>query len=612
MNLTEPLPALSVPQRRLFWSALIVCALTRLFALSASLWDWDEVLFSSAMDEYDVSSHRPHPPGFPLFILTARAMRLVVGDNFRSLQTINVIAACLLFPALFSLCRELRFPYAVSMTAAGFCLFLPNVWFFGGTGFSDVPSLMLAVLACALLLRGCRDRWSFIGGAIVLGIAAGYRPQNLLLGALPALLACWYQLRGRHLLITLAGAALGAAILFGSYEGAARASGSRENYRQALEHHRKYILSVDSFMSPTRPSLLRLFDDFFLRPYRAGVINYLLFALNTLSLFHAIRRRYGPILLTLGIFGPFAIMAWLVLDHLSISRFSLGYIPLLAILSADGTERLATFVAHRFSWSAPRVTACVSAVILMVLTLWTVPALWTARTTDSPPAAALKWIRTHVDPRTARLYVASGMLPYAQFALSDYSMTETRDDRFLPMQTSEGSKWFLLIEGASENPAALRFLRPRRRLWKIARHRYFEVSIIPMHRAARFRDGWYESENTGGEAWRWMGRRSLTELPPVSGAARLQLLFQIPLDTLKSTPTISVIVNGALLDRFQGAEPHMQRDYLIAEGTNRVNHLVIETSDAVNPRERGLADDPRDLGLLLRSVSWGPASGEGE
>lgn len=606
---SDALAPLSNFERRLLWLNTVLCVLTRWFAMSASLWDWDEVLFSSAMLDYDVPSHRPHPPGFPLFILTAKFARWFISNDFHALQTVNLLAAIFLLPVLFLLCRELRFPYHVSLLAANLCVFFPNVWFFGGTAFSDVPSLTLAVLACYLLLRGRRDGWAYVAGAIVLGLAAGYRSQNLLLGAAPALVASLVQMRRRKWLLVAVAGTLGAVIVFGSYWGAARASSSPENFRQAIEHHREYIVKVDSFLSPTRPPLWRLFDDFFVRPFRAGVINYVLLGLNLVSFVHALLKRYRPVLWAMVIFVPFGIMAWLILDIMSISRFSLGYIPLLAILSADGLTLICALFARRYGVTQQRLFAIAAGVIVLTLILWSVPALWTARSTDSPPAASLRWIRSHVKPGEGRIYVASGMLPFAQYALSDYPLTEVLDDRAVPLQTVKGQKAYLLIEGASENPAAIRFLRPRRRLWKVVRHRYFEVSIIPMDRAARFREGWYESENTGAEAWRWMGRRSVTELPPVGGPARLQLDLQFPLDTLLTTPMVTVSLNGIVLDRFAASESQLKRQYLVSGEVNKINRLMIETTEAVNPLQRGLADDPRDLGLLLRSISWGPASG---
>ena len=55
-------------ERFALWFASACVALTRIPALSRSLWDWDEALFCFAMQDYNVPAYRPHPPGFPLFL----------------------------------------------------------------------------------------------------------------------------------------------------------------------------------------------------------------------------------------------------------------------------------------------------------------------------------------------------------------------------------------------------------------------------------------------------------------------------------------------------------------------------------------------------------------
>ncbi|MEA2464292.1 MAG: hypothetical protein QOJ98_2039, partial [Acidobacteriota bacterium] len=133
------------------WSLGLFAAVLRWPALSLTLWDWDEALFALALRDYDVTAHHPHPPGFPLFIAAAK---LVPLDAFHALQTVTFIASLFVFPAMFFLARELRATPFVATASALLLAFLPNVWFFGGTAFSDVPSLVLVLVACALLLRG--------------------------------------------------------------------------------------------------------------------------------------------------------------------------------------------------------------------------------------------------------------------------------------------------------------------------------------------------------------------------------------------------------------------------------------------------------------------------
>src|SRR5207248_2549943 len=88
-------------QGLIFWIVALLCAASRFLAMARTLWDWDEALFCLGMRSYDVTSHHPHPPGFPVFIGAAKLMRLIVHDDFRALQSLNLIAGVLLFPAVF-------------------------------------------------------------------------------------------------------------------------------------------------------------------------------------------------------------------------------------------------------------------------------------------------------------------------------------------------------------------------------------------------------------------------------------------------------------------------------------------------------------------------------
>src|SRR4051794_10020852 len=152
-------------QRTLFIVVAIVIALSRLLAVSHSMWDWDEVLFASALHHYDVAQHHPHPPGFPLFFALAKIARLFVHDDFHALRAISVLASLFVFPAMFALARSLRFRFRTCVIAALLFSFLPNVWYWGGTGFTDELALVTALAGAAFLLRDDR-RSTYILGCV--------------------------------------------------------------------------------------------------------------------------------------------------------------------------------------------------------------------------------------------------------------------------------------------------------------------------------------------------------------------------------------------------------------------------------------------------------------
>jgi len=447
-------PELSRAERIAFAVLTVAVALTRWPAVSRSLWDWDEALFALAVRDYDVALHHPHPPGFPLFIAMARGVASAFAlDPFRAVQAVTVASSLLVFPAMFLLAREMRCRTPVAFAAGLLLAFLPNVWFFGGTAFSDVPSLVIVLCACALLLRGCRSDPSLIAGAVLLGIAAGVRPQNLLIGFVPAMLALTHRRRAAIL-----GAAIGAAIVLGSYAAAAALSGGWDVYRATLAAHEHYIRMTDSFLSPLRPGLVQVADDFFVRPFRALPVNVVLSLLAAAAL---IRRRG---ILAVAAFGPFLVFAWLFLDFHSASRFSIGYMPLFAILAAEGLPS---------RWRAVTLSAVVA-----LLVAWTWPALRVAHTTLSPPVAAIEALARSAPPKA--LLIDARLAAHADLLLTDRPRLVVQPAP--PFVAAPGA--ILLREGASTAPGAHTFARERGRLAGIVRPRYFEVSLVPDRRPA--------------------------------------------------------------------------------------------------------------------------------
>jgi hypothetical protein len=410
-------------------------AITRWFALSKTLWDWDEALFALALRDYDVSAFHPHPPGFPLFIGLAK---LIPTDSFHALQSVAFVSSLFVFPAMFFLSRALRATPMVAMGAGLLLAFFPNVWFYGGTALSDVPSMVLVVTACALLLRG-----QFVLGAIVLGIAAGFRPQNLLIGLVPFVVG----LKGAGRRAQGAGVAAIAVIVVATYATAASLSGGWDAYRDVLARHEAYIRNTDSFLAPLHPGLIKVADDFFFRPYRAPAINVIVTILAFLAV---VRRRHW---LVIAIFGPFCLFAWLFLDFHSASRFSIAYMPMFAMLAAAG-------IPHRGR-------AAVLAVVVALMIVWTWPALRVVHTTASPPVAALESLRTF--PGT--IYVDERLAAHAELLLPD---RPRRTVRIAPPFIDDPNV-ALVREGASTRARV--YQRERDRLAAIARPRYFEVSV---------------------------------------------------------------------------------------------------------------------------------------
>ena len=98
------------PARAVAALALAI-GLAHLPFIAASLEDIDSVNFALGVRDFDVAAHRPHPPGYPVYIALGKAVAAVVGPlssgaepstvEARSLSLLSlaaaVVAAFLLF-----------------------------------------------------------------------------------------------------------------------------------------------------------------------------------------------------------------------------------------------------------------------------------------------------------------------------------------------------------------------------------------------------------------------------------------------------------------------------------------------------------------------------------
>ena len=447
-------------QKRIVLVLSVLIALTRLAAVAQSFLDWDEALFISGVRAFDVAVHHPHPPGYPLFVGAANVLHACGMDEFRALQAIALAGACLLFPALFALALELGFDFATAAAGAALFAFLPNVWLYGGTAFSDVPAAALTFAACALLLRGRRDARAFFLGALVLGVAAGMRTPSLLVGAVPALLATWHRVRAREYVLVLCATFAGAAVVAASYGGAALASSSVADYVDAVRAQSRYVRDVDSWRNPQRGPIGGAFFTFVLQPFQhRDVLNGIAIAAGV-SLLAALWRRRAAPLLTFAMFAPLALVASLNFDINAASRYAIGFMGAHALLAAEG---------FRVIFRRTAVQVAFSAITIAVLCVVTAPALREQRTTVAPAVAALRYAERHVDPKQP-LYVHGSMRPHADVLLHG------REVRFfVDYESVERGAWVI---DERVHPAAVTFVRPRRATWKVLRRRNYEAAVL--------------------------------------------------------------------------------------------------------------------------------------
>jgi len=152
-----------------------------------SLEDLDSINFALGVRQFDVAHHQPHPPGYPVYIALAKAVRAAVPDETRALALLSVVAGALgvvamaaLFGRLTSVGRSTWVPVALGLTA-------PLYWFTAARPLSDMPGLAAALTVQALTLGALTTR-GLCAAAFAAGLATGIRSQVAWL-TVPLLLA---------------------------------------------------------------------------------------------------------------------------------------------------------------------------------------------------------------------------------------------------------------------------------------------------------------------------------------------------------------------------------------------------------------------------------------
>jgi hypothetical protein len=150
-----------------------------------SLYEWDSAQYALGILRFDIHEHRPHPPGYPLWIALLKAVHLFVPDLNTAQIALDFVVTSLAAVLFYRLARRL-YGDAAGLLAAALLLFSPTVAFY-----SEVASTYPADLFISTALGGLSaELWSrreraprWVGALAVFAIAllAGVRQSGAVL-----------------------------------------------------------------------------------------------------------------------------------------------------------------------------------------------------------------------------------------------------------------------------------------------------------------------------------------------------------------------------------------------------------------------------------------------
>ena len=137
----------------------------------------DSIQFALALEQFDVTVHQPHPPGYFLYVMLGRLFNIFIGDPNSTFVAISILFSALTVVVVYYLGIEL-FDSKCALIAALFAITSPNLWFHGEVALSyAVEAFLSAIIAfiCWKIYNGKGSNIWLL--AIVMAIAGGIR-QN--------------------------------------------------------------------------------------------------------------------------------------------------------------------------------------------------------------------------------------------------------------------------------------------------------------------------------------------------------------------------------------------------------------------------------------------------
>jgi hypothetical protein len=315
----------------------------------------DSVNFSLGVREFDVADHRPHPPGYPVFIgLGKVALPFVeaiwsAGDPsrnaIRALAIWSTVFGAIGIVILFYFLRLLDDDGQRGAAATALTVTCPLFWFNAVRPMSDIAGLVIGVAAQALLIGAFRQPSGhrcarFLAlGALASALAIGFRSQNAWL-TMPLLI---WVLVARHV---SAGCAARVAAAFGvgvlAWAGPVIvATGGPTQYLAAITRQATEDLARADLLTthPTGDRLIAALLQTFAYPWAHAAIAAVMLVAGVFGAATLIRRDRSTAGLIAVATVPYALFHLMFQESLHI-RYALPLVPAMAYLAVHGLHSL--------------------------------------------------------------------------------------------------------------------------------------------------------------------------------------------------------------------------------------------------------------------------------
>jgi hypothetical protein len=134
-------------------AACLFLGLAALFAATRSHWldDWDSVNFAFGLDDFDVTKHWPHPPGYPVYIAAGKLVYRVTADHAGALTLVSALSGGAV-ASMFYVLERRHSDWPVALCATLIMALSPMFWLQSGLALTDMFGMVFVV--AFLLVEG--------------------------------------------------------------------------------------------------------------------------------------------------------------------------------------------------------------------------------------------------------------------------------------------------------------------------------------------------------------------------------------------------------------------------------------------------------------------------
>lgn len=581
-------------RRELVIAALVVLA-TRLMTLPRTLWEFDEPLFIQAVTDYEPLLHHPPPPGYPVFILLAKLLNVLIRDPFISLVILSVVASVVGFAAMAISFGRLCGDDRTGIPGAALFYFSPVMLVHSTLPISDPAALGFLGLTLLVMtqLLGYGTRSPMVRDAVAFGVVAaltiGCRPQ-FAIALVPMVLWAIAAAQGRRFRIPATVAFALTCLLW--LVPFVMLSGGPARWWEWMGSQAGYFAEHDAAISRGNIPPVQIAFRFLAHPWGPKWLSFPLLVAAVVGAVRLSRYRSRGLIAFVALTIPYLGFALFMMDPADGPRYALPALPFVAFLAACAFMPPTRVPGAR---AAPLLYCVMAAIYVM-------PLIRERVSSPSPPVQAAEYAKTTLPRDTVILYELP-LWPHAEFLFNGYKVSRI-DEGLRGYANRPDVPVVLYADGERGDAAGMTFQwRESDPYGKLTRNHYRVVSIIPIPAAERYQPirGVYPSERTvKGEQWRWLDQDAEVELPDLG---RTQVAITV--GTNEAYPLaenrVTISVNGFAV-RTLTLKKHESQEAILDLPPGKAR-IAFHADRTFIPAELPTRDrDPRRLSVMLLRV----------